>query len=130
MTVEIKAVRALLSGWAKWKRGQLECGCLSTPNLIYRLMVGDVVSGGGFNSKEPAQFINGHSHHPVFNRLDCIIGRLSERQKETIYCEFNLGGYQKHKAKYMGISLHTYKEYLNLAINQISNDDYIQNLIV
>lgn len=128
-TMELAKLRALLKGWAAWQDiDNVKYEYLSPPNLIHRLMVGDV-AGGGFGSREPRGLVRSRVHNPIFHRLDRVINELPEKRRETIHCEFRLGGAQKQKADYMGIALPTYKEYLNLAIKQILNDDYVKNLV-
>ncbi|RRD90416.1 hypothetical protein [Conchiformibius steedae] len=126
-------LRALLIGWAKWKRGG-DLGkhdYLSPPNLIYRLMMGDVLGGGGFGSVEPRGLASAAAdkHNAVYHRLDCVIDELPPRRRQTIQCEFLSDGRQQDKAAAMGISLKGYERNLNFAIKQILADDFIQNLV-
>lgn len=130
MTVEFHAICALLLGWAKWKRSvDTTHEYLSPPNLIYRLMVGDVSGGGGFGSVEPMGVRQSKKHNPIFHRLDCVIGELSKRLQETIYCEFFVAGSRESKAQMMGIGLRGYLKNLNSALKHILNDSMIENLI-
>lgn len=131
MTKEnLLAVRALLSGWAKWTRSiEISHEYLSPPNLIYRLMSGDMCGGGGFGSVEPLGIYRKQKHNPIFHRLNCVIKGLSKRLQETIYCEFFVSGTQESKAKLLGIGLRGYLKNLNSAIKQILNDDFIANLV-
>lgn len=131
MTKEnLLAVRALLTGWAKWKKNiEITHEYLSPPNLIYRLMSGDVGGGSGFGSVEPLGICQKQQHNPIFYRLDCLIEHLPNRRRETIFCEFLLSCPQKKKAELMSISLKGYERNLNLSLKQILDDDFVKNLV-
>lgn len=124
------AVRALLTGWARWKTGKQDGNeYLSPPNLIYRLMTGDVGGGGGFGSVEPLGVVQQSKHNPTFQRLDYLVSLLPKRRQETICIDFLAKGTQKDKAQLLGISLRAYEINLNSALNQIFADDFVKNLI-
>lgn len=138
MTKEnLLAVRALLSGWAKWKSGVVEyqTAYLSPPNLIYKFMSDTPAVGGGIHeSREPYGAFRGtvsssFKRNQVGERLDKVIECLPSRRKETIYQEFLGKGQQKDKAKLMNVSVDTYKRQLNLSLKQILDDDFVKNLV-
>lgn len=131
------AVRALLSGWAKWKSGVVEYQTAypSPPNLIYKFMSDTPELGGGVcGSREPygafrGAVSGGFARNRVGEILDKVIEHLPDRRKQTIHCEFLKNGAQKDKAKLMNVSIKTYEAQLNLALKQILADDVVKNLV-
>lgn len=128
--LNLLAVRALLTGWAKWKKGEYDKnGYLSPPNLIYRLMTGDIGRGSAVGSIEPVSLPGSGKHNALYHRLDCVIDSLPKQRKAVIGYEFLRDGLQKDKARDMQISLKWYMNNLNLALNQILKDEFVQKIV-
>lgn len=127
------AIRALLTGWAKYKLGAVsyETKYQSPPNVIARLMENDIVDGGhGVGSTIPRGVGESWFGCPhVYVMLDNVIESLPKRRKEVIYREFLTGGGQKEKAEAMVVCLREYEILLNYSLKQLLKDNYVKNLL-
>lgn len=120
-------MRAILHKWAAW-RTRKETAYLSPPNLIWRLMHGDIGGGGGFGSVEPRGLPKSHSN-PAMQLIDDKINALPESRRATIYCEFLNSGSQKDKADVFEVSVKGYRKNLYSALKQLFNNKDVKNIV-
>ncbi|UOP05325.2 hypothetical protein [Conchiformibius kuhniae] len=128
-------VRLLLLRWAKWKCGvvEYETAYRSPPNMIYRLMAGDVGGGSAGGSQMPYAFRKGGAVRwcadMMYRQINDVIEQLPRRRREAVYLEFLETGTQKDKAARMGVGLRAYEKNLNSAFKQIYSHQLIKNLV-
>lgn len=119
------ALRAVMIGWVKCKcHIDVKNPYLSPPNLIYRLMTGDMGGGTACGSVEPAGLAYGE-HNALYHRIDCIVKQMPKVCQNVIWCEFGVEGSQESKHHYTDLSLRSYQRKLNLSLNQIISDEFV-----
>lgn len=123
------ALRAVMGGWVKYQYNiDVKNAYLSPPNLIYRLMTGDMGGGTACGSVEPIGGAFG-KHNSLYHRIGCIVETMSKQCQQVIYCEFGVEGKQESKYHYTNLSLRSYQRKLNSALNQIISDEFVLNHI-